>query len=241
MSDFSVLNESSLHNYLKLYYARKFNAKTEVELYGHIYDVLTEDKEVYEIQTQNLSKLRRKIEDTLEKGLKITLVYPLVVKRKIAKITRDNKEKSLRTSPVKGSIYDIFKEITGIYDLLLRPGFKLEVLYVNITEERIITEEAVQSKNRQRRYRKNWLKANKRLDEITERKIFSCKGDYLSLLPPGLEEEFSAKDIKEALKEDKLAPARIYNNSNLIVWVLNKMGLIIQTKTEKRSRFYKIA
>ena len=62
----NVYNESSLHNTLKAYYAVTKDGKMELKLDGYIYDVVTDDGEIYEIQTKNLSKLLPKIMTTLE-------------------------------------------------------------------------------------------------------------------------------------------------------------------------------
>lgn len=240
MSKFSTLNESSLHNTLKLYYSTQFSGKIEVELNGFIYDILTDKNEAIEIQTRNLSKLHDKIQKTLESGIKVRLVYPLVMCTRI--ITTDNEGKliSSRKSPKKGSIYDILKEVTGIYDLLLKKNFCLEVISVNVIEHRVQTEEPVQSKNKKRRFKKDWIKVNKRLEDIINIKDFKSKKDWLSLLPTSLSEEFCAKDIKEILKENKLTPAKIYNNPNLFTWLFFKMDLIEYTETKVRSKYYKI-
>jgi len=240
MSEFSVLNESSLHNTLKIYYATQTNGKTEVELHGHIYDILTEDGSVIEIQTQNLSKLSKKIKDTLDRGLKVTLVYPVPVTTKIILTDQTGKVISNRKSPKKGSVYQIFKEITGLCDIVLKKNFTLEVVLINMVEHRVKTAEETQSKNNRRRFKKDWVKVNKRLDEIIETKTFTNKKDYLALLPSSLSKEFCAKDIKEGLIKEKLAPARIYNNPNLITWVLNKMELLEYTETKNRSKYYRI-
>lgn len=240
MSKFSVLNESSLHNTLKVYYSAQTNGKTEVEMHGHIYDVITENGEAIEIQTKNLSKLADKIKDSLKKKLKITLVYPIPIVTKIYLTDQQGKLIHIRKSPVKGSVYDIFKEITGLTDVLLNPNFTLETVFINMIEHRVQTDEPEQAKNNRRRYKKNWNKANKKLEDIIEIRQFKTKEDYLSLLPLSLQEEFCAKDIKTELKSLKLAPAKIYNNSNLIIWVLNKMELLEYIQTKNRSRYFKI-
>ena len=83
MSDFSTLNESSLHNTLKKIYAYQNNGQTEVELNSHIYDIVTRENEIIEIQNQNLSHLLPKIKDTIEKGMRIKVVYPVIVTKNI--------------------------------------------------------------------------------------------------------------------------------------------------------------
>jgi len=239
--EFSILNESSLHNALKIFYAAQTNGKIEVKLDGHIYDILTSENEVIEIQTQNLGKIASKLQDAIQKGKTVRLVYPLIERKTIILIDKNGKIISKRKSPVKGNIYDLFRELTGIYSLLLKPEFTLEVLKTNIIEERIQTEKEVQSKNKQRRFKKNWNKTNKRLEDILETKTFKNKDDYLALLPENLPQEFCAKDLAVILKKQKNIPARIYKNTNLILWVLVRMNVITQTKIFKRSRYYKIS
>lgn len=238
--NFSTINESSLHNTIKNFYAIQTNGKTEHKLHNHVYDVFTEKEEVIEIQTANLAKILPKVLDTLEKDIPTKVVFPLVTKKRIITKTEDGKIKSKRTSPKRGSIFDIFIELTGFYPALLHKNFTLEILFVEISEERTKTETPVQSKNKQRRYKKDWNKTNKHLEKIEKSIILKTKDDYLKLLPQNLEKEFCAKDINKLLKADKNIPKNYHPNGNLIIWVFNKMEIIEQTKVENRNRYYKI-
>ncbi|WP_027727250.1 hypothetical protein [Treponema sp. C6A8] len=239
MSNFSILNESSLHNTLKKLYAYQTDGKTEVEKYGHIYDIITKDGEIIEIQNKNLKQIFPKIKDTLEKGLKIKVVHPVVITKKIELKDKDGNIIKRSRSSKKGSVYDVFREAAGIYQILFEKNFTLEVPEIDITEIRVQEESLVQSKNNRRRYKRDWNKINKKLNEINKIHTFKSPEDYLSLLPASLAEEFCAKDIAKGLKEEKLCPARIYNNSNLIIWFLKKIQLISETKTENKSHYYK--
>lgn len=240
MSKFSTLNESSLHNTLKIFYATNCDGKMEVEKNGFIYDIFTKDNQAIEIQTKNLSKLSTKIKKTLENGIKITLVYPLVISTKIILTDENGKLIYSRKSSKKGCIYDFLKELTGLYDLLLAKNFSLEVVYINMIEHRVRTEEPIQSKNKQRRFKKNWIKVNKKLDEIIKIEKFNKKEDYLKILPENLPDEFCAKDIRKYFLNEKKVPSRVYNNTNLITWLFYRMGIIEETKTENRSKYFKI-
>ena len=177
---------------------------------------------------------------SLEKGIIVKLVHTVVVTKTITLFNKDNEKISKRKSPKKGCIYDLFSELTGIYHILLRENFTLEVLLIDITEQRIRTEEPVQSKNNRRRFKKNWNKTNKHLDQIIETITFNKKEDYINLLPKNLPEEFCAKDINKLLKENNSIPKNYRPNGNLIIWVFNRMEIIEQTKVENRSRYYKI-
>lgn len=223
----NTYNESSLHNTLKVYYATTLNGKMEVDQEGHIYDVLCENGDIVEIQTKNLSKLSGKISDAIQKGHNLKLVYPLVFRTRIILTDENGKLISNRLSPKKGSIYDIFKELTGLYSLLLNPKFTLEVVTINLIEHRVRTAEPVQTANKSRRFKKNWLKVNKRLDEILETKTFCNKQDYLNLLPQNLPEEFCAKDLN------------MPKYANIMLWVLSRIPVIEQTQINRKCKYYK--
>lgn len=237
---FSTLNESKLHNSLKILYQELYEGQTEVEQDGHIYDIVTKKGNIIEIQTKNLSKLLPKILDTIEKGHNVKLVHPIPLVTRIELTDDDGSIISKRKSPKKGSIYSIFRELTGIYPLLTNPLFSLEVLEIEMTEERIRTIEPVQSKNGRRRFRRNWQKTGKRLDTIINTRRFSKPEDYIKLLPP-LPQTFCAKDLKNAISEQKDLPARTANKAHLILWVLSHAGLIEQTETKGKTKYYKLS
>ena len=227
----NIYNESSLHNTLKIFYAEKYGGKTEVEAEGHIYDILCSDGQVIEIQTKNLSKLSEKIKDAIEHGHKVRLVYPLVYRTRIITTDEERKQLSNRLSPKKGCIYDIFRELTGLTDILLNKKFTLEVITINMIEHRVRTKEAVQTANKSRRFKRNWIKVNKRLDEILETKTFHTTKDYIALLPPGLPPEFCAKDLSKA---------GLPRYAHLMLWVMVRMPIIEQTCVKNKSRYYKM-
>ncbi len=237
---FSTINESNLHHSLKVLYSEIYQGKTEVEQDGYIYDIVSKNGNIIEIQTKNLSKLLNKIQSTINNGHNVKIVYPLVISKRIKTYDENNKLISNKKSPVKGNIYDIFKEITGLTSILLNPHFSLEIVEIEMTEERKRTNEPVQSKNKKRRYKKNWIKTNKYLEEIINTRRFNSKKDYLSLLPASLNQEFTTKDLRNELEKDKTIPARIYKNPNLITWVFLHMELLENTKTLKRTKFYKL-
>ena len=121
---------------------------------------------------------------------------------------------------------------------MTNPHFSLEVLEIEMTEERVRTNQAVQSQNGRRRFRRNWLKTGKRLDSIINTRHFAKAADYLALLPP-LPQPFCAKDLKTALSEQKDLPARAASQANLILWVLAHAGLINHSETKGRTKYYK--
>lgn len=236
----NIYNESSLHKTLKNFYSAQKGFREEVSEDGHIYDILSPDGSIIEIQTKNLSKLFPKIQDALSKGRRCKIVYPLVIQKEIILLKKDGTQISARKSPKKNSIYDLFSELTGIYPVLLDRNLSLEVLFITAQEIRTQTDCPVQSKNKKRRFKANWIKTDKKLKEIHETKIFYSKEDYIALLPQNLNEDFTVKDLEKCLKEIKGLPKTAAKNSSLIVWVLVRMNLITQTGTKGKARIYKI-
>lgn len=238
---FSTLNESDLHRTLKNFYAAQYEGQTEVNTEGHVYDILSKDGIVIEIQTKNLAKLLPKLLDSINNGHKVILVHPLVITKIIELYNEDGKLLSKRKSPVKGSIYDLFRELTGIYPILLNKSFTLEVMQINITEQRVKTSSPVQAQNHRRRFKKDWIKTNKKLDEILKTTALKTAADYLDFLPEEIRnstEDFSSKELKNTLA--KQFPKRTAGLANLILWVFARMDLIEFTEKKSRSNYYKI-
>ena len=107
----NTLNESNLHKKLKEIYALQEGSRTEVEADGKIYDVITEDGTIVEIQTRNLSKLLPKVLKALKNKRNIKIVYPVVREKIIKTLKADGTLISSRKSPKKENLYSVFKEL----------------------------------------------------------------------------------------------------------------------------------
>jgi hypothetical protein len=236
----NTYSESSLHKTLKGIYALKDGCRTEVKQDGKIYDIVDQEENVIEIQTKNMSKLLTKTMSVLKNGKKIKIVHPVIIEKHIELYEKDGTRISRRKSPVKGSIYDIFDELTGLYPVLLDKNFSLDVLEITMTEFRIRTPGPVQSPNGRRRFRKNWNKTDKTLNKILKTHTFCSAENYLKLIPKQCFPEFSAKELAGALKADKTLPPSAASRAHLIIWVLNKMNLIKIKGIKNKSRYYSI-
>lgn len=238
----NTYNESALHHAIKIYYATLFDGVTEVKKYGHIYDVFAGDDHVIEIQNLNLSKLLPKLMDSLQKGLKVTLVHTICVEKTVENYTPEGTLISKRKSPVKGNIYDLFRELTGIYPILFEKNFELHVLEISMSEIRTKTPDGqlVQSQNNRRRFRKDYIKSDKRLNQVIKTHIFKKPEDYTNLIPYSLHEHFCAKDLAAILKKDKATKHNADRNAHLLIWVLYRRNLLDFTGKQNRSNYYKV-
>ncbi len=227
----NTYNETSLHNELKNRYAQKTGGKTEQKIGKYICDIETSKGDIIEIQTKNLAKLTGKIANLLQENRKVCLVYPLVMCNYIERYNDEGILISKRKSPKKHTIYELFDELMGIYPILLEKNFILEVLLIEQTEIRQIKKEPVQTENKSRRRLKPWIKSNKQLKNIIEKKRFYKSSHYTQLLPQTIPHPFCASD---------LAKTEAGKQSHKMLWVLKKMELITMVEKKSRSLYYEV-
>lgn len=232
----NTLNETSLHKTLKSMYAEKTDGKTEVAIPPYIADVVSADGEIIEIQTASPGKLLKKIEFFLSQGKKIRVVYPLAVKKIIETQNPETGEISGRKSPSSKTLISVFREITQLTEILTARNFSLEIVEAEITEKRILTGEAVQSKNRRRRFRKNWIKTGKSLNSAGKIFVLHGKSSYKKLLPENLPQFFTSAEFFDGMKAK--FPRAKRDECSVMLWVLAKIGVVEQAGKKGRSKIY---
>ncbi len=169
-----------------------------------IFDIVTADGNVIEIQTGSLGHLLPKVLYLCAENRAVTVVYPLAVTKYIQTNNQADGTIRKRKSPVSASIYSyrFFRELTSLCPVLLDKRFTLEVLEVTMTEERTASDDLLQSANGRRRFRKNWNKTGKHLDSIDNKWIFHGRTSWIALLPKKYSSrkagEFTVSDLYEA-------------------------------------------
>lgn len=234
----NTLNESSLHKSLKTLYSDGNKLLQEIKIGEKIYDIVTEEGNIIEIQTKNLAKLFPKINECVSRKRFIKIVHPVAVEKIIETCDQNGKIISKRKSPQKCSIYDVAKELIGLHPVLQEKYVSLEIVGIVMKEKRMLEEKKVQSKNKRRRFNKNWNKIDKCIEKILWFKTFSSKSDYISLIPKKCLPLFCAKDIRRELKADKTLPSSACKNAHALLWLLSHMELIIHTETKLRNKYY---
>lgn len=152
--------------------------------------------------------------------------------------TEETVLKSRRKSPSRKDIYSSLRELTALCPVLLSRYFYLEILEVTETEERLKQKTPVQSKNRRRRFRKDWIKQGKRLEAITQTHSFHGKKSWLSLLPKGLPEQFTVNDMCEAFAKQNVKIHKM--DVSLLAWVYSRAGIFEMTGKKGNAHVYKI-
>ena len=184
MASIGELNETGLHEDLKRLYAD--GARTEVEIDGYVVDVLRDD-EIIEIQTRHLAKLEAKLRH-LARTRRVRLVHPVAASTVIVKIGTSGEVISTRRSPRRGRLEDAFREITTIAPILPRRNITVEVVLVEVVEER--RDDGAGSWRR-----KGVSITGRRLERVVTSHRFRTGADYLSMLPAGLPDPFTNADV----------------------------------------------
>jgi hypothetical protein len=184
-----TLNEKSLHAALKQWYAQPDDL-IEVSVDEFTVDIVRGDL-LIEIQTRNLSAIRRKL-TTLVEQHPVRLVYPVAQDKWIVRQSENGKRAlGRRKSPKRGTVELVFEELVSIPQLLAHSNFALDVL--------LIQEEEV------RRYggtrngrRRGWVTHERRLLQVVGQRLFETPKEMLALIPATLPEPFTTSDLAKA-------------------------------------------
>jgi hypothetical protein len=216
------MQESSLHAALKNYYTLPGDQQ-EVPVGGYLIDVLSGDM-LIEIQTGNFSAMKSKLPALLEQH-PVLLVHPIAVEKWIVRLGENGKTiESRRKSPRRGKAVDVFWEMVRIPHLINHPNFALEVLLVRAEELR-------RNDGKGSWRRGGWSIADHRLLEVVDRIRFRSADDFRKLLPAGLEQPFTTRQLAKALG------IRV-NQAGKMVYCLRSMNVLIQTGKLSRSYLY---
>ena len=208
-----TLSEKSLHAVIKNYIG------------SFVADICTGDH-IYEIQTAALKRLRDKLLEFLP-GYKVTVIHPIIRKKKIFWIDPDTGEMTVpkRASAHTGCVEDAIREVYGIRDFLENKNLSFRIVIIDADEFRIKDGYGKDNKKHG-----TWL--DKVPTDIIDDVLFECPEDYLQLLPEDIPEEFTVNDaVKCGMKRD---------HASLIIAFLNKIGVIEHIGKRGRSYLYRL-
>ena len=95
----------------------------EVELEGYVIDIVRGDH-LIEIQTGALGPLGKKLDSLLD-SYNVTVVTPISVRS-----WHHKNDGTVRKSPVRRSIYDLFSDLVSLPTLIDHPRFSLDVVLI---------------------------------------------------------------------------------------------------------------
>ena len=218
------MSEYSLHSEIKRIYSLPGD-RFEAKLDNYIVDILRGQLAI-EVQTKNFSAIKEKLQTLAEKH-QVRLVYPLPEKRWITYVTKDNEVVNRRKSPKKGRLTDLFRELVMIPQMIGNENFSLEVLFID--------EEEVRCDDGKGSWRRRGISIKeRRLLQVNGRILFQNTRDYLKILPDGLNQVFTNRELA------KLAKIPV-GTARQITYCLRKSNIIrIDGKNGRELKFQKV-
>ena len=184
-SGIGTLSEKSLHAVLKRYY-QPAEAYREIRVGRYVADVVTQDGCILEIQTRSLSAIKKKLSVFLEQ-YEVILVHPVPHLRWMRTVEGKNGLTGpRRRCGREGCVWDAFRELSFLHEYLSCPNLHIVLPLVDLEELRL-----------------EGTRRNARVDRIPmklfdEIRLFT-REDYWALLPEGLPENFSSRDMSHLL------------------------------------------
>jgi hypothetical protein len=216
-------HESSLHRALKFRYAGE--GETEIIRGSYVCDGLSPAGELIEVQTGSFGPLKAKIPELVKSG-KVRIIHPIITRKIIERYDPAGTLISRRTSPRKGTIWDLFKVLIYAPDLPLLEDLVIELALVETEERRI------------RDGRGSWRRGG---DSIVDR-ILTRYGESVSLIRPADYrlfvpfrdgESFTVKELGERAR----IPTAIARKT---LYVLTRIDLVERIEKRGNSWVYRI-
>ena len=186
-SGIGTLSEKTIHAAIK-YYVQPDKDKHEIKFRGGVADALSEDG-VFEIQTKGFYRLSKKLEILLKSGT-VTVVYPIVAQKKLYITDFETGETTVRKSPLKGSVYDVFYELFGIRRFITSDNFRLRLITVNADERKTVRVRVSKKGRKTLRTLSSEIIPTELLGDET----LNNKNDYLRFIPETLPDTFTSLD-----------------------------------------------
>ncbi len=220
---FSVYAERLIHKAVKLYIEPRTECH-EVELLGSVADIFTDGK-VYEVQTASPLPLIPKIEKILPHyPLTLVLPYPALTRHKWIFPETGELLPTRETNIKPKGLIAISRSLYAVRKFIGKEGFSILALPMCVTETRLLD-----GYGKTRRRHATLVEKIPTLlyDEIE----LSKKSDYMSLIPFGLSEKFTAKEFLAAAKTRSRYDA-------VALKLLCELGLISRVAKNKNAYVY---
>jgi len=216
--------ETSLHRQLKSLYCSDA-AGCEVRMDGFRIDAVDRGR-LIEIQQGSLAALRDKVR-TLLRSHDVTIVKPLIARKLLIRRKRlGGAVVSMRYSPRRESIVDIFSELVHFVGVFPHPRLELEVVFTLQEEHRVSV--------RKRRWRGPDFRVTDRLlVGIEGRSTLKDCGDLVRLLPAGLNEVFSTEELAKAARMPRWLAQKM-------AYCLRKTGAVETVGKRKNAWLYRV-
>lgn len=223
---FGTLAEKTVHAVMKKYYVPDEDCH-EVPIGDYIADIYT-GEEIIEIQNGNFGHMRDKLACFLPE-YSVYLVYPFPRRKWLIWIDPETGEvREKRKSPVTGSVYHALPEFFKIKAYLTDPNLHIRVPLIDVEEYRLLDGKRRKNNPKIGSHREDRVPVGL-YDEV----ILDEIRDYRQLLPLGLPDEFTSKDMADK--------ARIHlGYAQETLKLLYDIGVIARVGKTGRSYLYRI-
>lgn len=189
VSNIGVMREGPLHAAVKAMLARPGD-RFEVPVGRFVIDLVRADGELVEVQTGGFSALGPKLDGLLDE-YRFRIVYPVAAERRIVRLDADGEVTSVRRSPKRAGVVEVFDKLVAFPSLLTHPHLIVEVL--------LLREDHVRGVRVVRRGRRTRDPGERRLVEVLDRVELRGPEDVLRALPPLPPGPFSTRELAALL------------------------------------------
>jgi hypothetical protein len=126
VSSIGVLREGPLHAAIKATLAAPGD-RLEVPIGSFVIDLVRADGEFVEVRTGGFSALGRKLDALLDTH-RLRIVYRVAAERRIVRVDEDGETTSVRRSPKRASVVEVFDKLVAFPSLVTHPYLTIEVL-----------------------------------------------------------------------------------------------------------------
>ena len=216
--------ETSLHRDLKRMYCDQ-DVQFEVVLGAHRIDVVAGGR-LIEIQLGSLAAIRDKIRILVEDH-RVLVVKPIIVQKLLVKrASKDGPVTERRKSPKRGTILDLFDELTHFTRTFPHKNLTLDVPLIDIEEWRY------PGHGRRRRWRQDdYQVEDQKLIAVHDTHRFHTATDVAQLITCKLPRQFHSGQLAESLQVPRF-------NAQRIAYCLRQTGAVCVVGKHGNTRLY---
>ncbi len=189
VSSIGVLREGPLHAAVKAMLAAPGD-RVEVPVGRFVIDLIRADGELVEVQTGGFGPLGAKLDALLDRH-RFRIVHPVAAERRIVRVDEHGEVLSVRRSPKRGTVAEVFDKLTAFPSLLTHPNLTVEVLLLG--EDHIRGARPVSARRRTRD------PGARHLRQVLARIELHGADDIVRALPPLPPQPFSTRELATLL------------------------------------------
>lgn len=232
-------NQTWLHQKLKNLYLMKVGGTEETVLHanGRKYrvDILNEEhRTAFEIHRSNFGgRFSEKIKQLIQlTDLKIVIVHPIVVNQKVTRMTQ-GKTIGISHYNKGGDIYTLFEKLVFFKLKFIPQRMDFDILFI---KEHVLKESIGFWRSSMRR---RYKIVQRDLLSVHKTKKFLSKKDFIHILPKGLPDTFTNRDIASGL-EIQGGLRRIRRISGCLTYSLCRLGILRRVGSRGRAHEFSI-